>query len=113
MTYLRQIDYHPTRLPERLRDYIVVKPGPLVTPCWIWVGRTNRNGYGRCRWNGKEPVVHRVTFELLRYRIPEGRILDHECKTHCCVNPWHTEPVTHRENTLRGNAVLFKPRALT
>jgi hypothetical protein len=98
-------------LPEAVRMRIRVAPEPhpvLGTPCWLWAGRINRNGYGRVCIGGKEPVAHRVTYEHLIGPIPPRMILDHQCKTRACVNPWHTEPVTHRENTIRGNAALFR-----
>lgn len=98
-------------LPARLRDRIEVSPEPhpvLGTPCWLWTARKNRNGYGRVCIGGKEPVAHRVVYEHLVGDIPPGHILDHLCRVHPCVNPWHTEPVTVRVNTLRGDAVLFR-----
>jgi len=99
-------------LPARLRSRIDASGPPhpvLGTPCWMWLGRLNRNGYGRA-WDGeREPVVHRVVYELLVGPVPEGMILDHLCRNHPCCNPGHQEPVTYRENTLRGDAVLFRP----
>lgn len=44
-----------------------------------------------------------VTFEMMRGGIPEGLTLDHLCRVRRCVNPSHLEPVTNRENILRGN----------
>lgn len=82
----------------------------LGTPCWLWDGRLNRNGYGRCCIGGKEPVAHRAIYELLIGPIPEKHILDHKCKVRKCVNPHHMEPVTHRVNTIRGDAPLFQKR---
>ncbi len=38
-------------------------------------------------------------------QIPSGLTLDHLCRVRNCVNPAHLEPVTHRENTLRGDGV--------
>jgi hypothetical protein len=46
--------------------------------------------------------AHRYAFELLRHEVPDGLALDHLCRDHGCVNPWHLEPVTPRENVLRG-----------
>lgn len=43
--------------------------------------------------------------------IPAGMHLDHTCRNRGCVNPAHLEPVTQRENTLRGmapNAMAIK-----
>ena len=34
--------------------------------------------------------------------IPGGLVLDHLCRNVLCVNPSHLEPVTNRENILRG-----------
>lgn len=45
--------------------------------------------------------AHRVTYTLLRGRIPEGMELDHLCRNTTCVNPWHLEPVTGEENKRR------------
>jgi hypothetical protein len=39
--------------------------------------------------------------------VPDGLELDHLCRNPGCVNPDHLEPVTHKENMLRG----FNPSA--
>ena len=51
-----------------------------------------------------------------RIRIPDiadGLQIDHLCRVRCCVNPAHLEPVTPRENTLRGVGVTAKNAAKT
>ena len=50
-------------------------------------------------------MAHRVAYELLVSRIPKGLELDHLCRNPTCVNPSHLEPVTHKENALRGIGV--------
>lgn len=98
-------------LPVCLRSRISIAPDPhpiLGTPCWRWTGRLNRNGYGRVCIRGREPVAHRAAYESLIGPIPPKRILDHQCRFRACVNPWHMEPVTHKVNTLRGTATLFR-----
>lgn len=84
-----------------------------LTRCWLWGGELNRNGYGRVWWQGKRRVVHRVVYELLHGPVSRELHLDHvkeRCQHRHCCNPAHLEPVTPRENTHRGRAVLFKKR---
>lgn len=37
--------------------------------------------------------------------IPEGLELDHTCRRNNCINPFHLEAVTGRENVLKGNGI--------
>lgn len=71
--------------------------------CWEWTGRTDGAGYGRFG-NGTHGTVfaHRIAYMAVVGEIPTGKELDHLCRVRHCVNPAHLEPVTHRENTLRG-----------
>ena len=100
------------RLLRLLCHHVVPEPEPhpvLGTPCWRFTGgRTNRNGYTRVAIAGREPVAHRWLYETLIGPIPADHLLDHLCRNRWCVNVFnHTEPVTHAENTRRGEAVLF------
>jgi hypothetical protein len=72
--------------------------------CWEWLGWRDRYGYGQFR----SRRAHRVVWERLVGPIPAGLTIDHRCRNHGCVNPDHMEPVTRRENGLRG----FSPPAL-
>ena len=74
----------------------------------IYTGELNRNGYGTVRQAGKRKMVHRLLFEHFIGPIAPDHVLDHLCLVRCCCNPHHMEPVTVRENTLRGVATLFK-----
>lgn len=71
--------------------------------CWEWTASLHPSGYGQFMYVGHRPrAAHRVAYEWLRGPIPEGLVLDHLCRNRTCVNPDHLEPVTHRENILRG-----------
>lgn len=71
--------------------------------CWVWT-RSSRNGYAQIYMSSlaKTTKGHRLTYMLVKGDIPEGKVLDHLCRNKICVNPEHLEPVTTRENILRG-----------
>ena len=94
------------RLPPRFWDKVVPEP---MSGCWLWVGATNPKGYGHSskRVDGSltTSTSHRVAYIALVGSIPDGLVLDHKCRTRCCVNPDHLEPVTGTQNTLRGISI--------
>jgi hypothetical protein len=87
-------------------------PGWVVAEngCHIWTGAKRSFGYGVAyipgggRKNAKLVAVHRWRYEREVGPIPPGTELDHLCRTPACCNPAHMEPVTHRENVLRGSS---------
>jgi hypothetical protein len=75
--------------------------------CWIWKGAHSAKGvsdYGHLPVAGKTVMAHRWSYEHFVGRIPAGLTIDHLCRNTLCVNPDHLEPVSQRENTLRGTS---------
>ncbi len=71
--------------------------------CWEWAASLN-HGYGQF-WiieAGRPVAAHRVAYEMIVGPIPEGLQIDHLCRNRACVNPSHMQPVTRRENLIRG-----------
>lgn len=86
----------------------------ITDACWLWRGALTHDGYGRFRPGGpgrRAAMAHRWLYELCVSPVPEGLQLDHLCRVRHCVNPDHLEPVTSRENKLRG-IIVFSKRAL-
>lgn len=73
--------------------------------CWRWTGAISPYGYGATPWAyrpDESPRAHKVAYLALVGPIPQDLVLDHLCRHRWCVNPDHLEPVTPRENILRG-----------
>lgn len=74
--------------------------------CWGWLAHRNPKGYGRFSVTRTHHVqAHRFAYEQEVGPIPTGLTLDHLCRNRGCVNPAHLEPVTNRENVLRGETL--------
>jgi len=81
---------------------------PELGECWRMArGWNTGNGYAKVRHDGRCTVAHRAIYRRFVGEIPPGFVLDHLCRVRDCVRPAHLEPVSVRENTRRGAAVLF------
>ena len=81
--------------------------------CWLWTGAKSSAGYGSFRVGRGGVGAHRIAYELAVGPIPAGLELDHLCRVRHCVNPNHMEPVSHSENTHRGETVAASNAAKT
>jgi len=105
MSALRRIGPKPKDVRYRLLASVLVND---ETGCWEWQA-AKAHGYGSIgigsSYDGTRRIAraHRVAYEEYRGLIPEGLQLDHLCRNKGCVNPFHLEIVTARENTLRGD----------
>lgn len=72
------------------------------TGCWVWTRAKSPEGYGIAKRFGTDRMASRVAYTLFVGPIAVGLQIDHLCRNRACVNPLHLEPVTQRENLLRG-----------
>ncbi len=96
---------------------------PELGSCWMWI-ESCQKGYGSFYLNGRKVGAHRFAYELLVGPVPDGLELDHLCHNDSgcaggpcvhrrCVNPSHLEPVSHRENMIRGATFIAPNLAKT
>jgi len=67
---------------ERLWSHIVEQPDG----CMEWTGYTDRDGYGRIRFDGKVIGTHSLAWILANGPIPKGMCVLHHCDNPPCVN---------------------------
>jgi hypothetical protein len=72
-----------------------------------------RIGYGITSVGGTRRVAHRVSYELAKGPIPEGKVLRHSCDTPRCVNPEHLTPGTQADNMADRATRGRNPRGMT
>lgn len=89
---------------ERLLAKVDI-PDHAPDTCWLWQGAVDPNGYGRFYFQGRMLGAHRVAYQLLAGGVDGELDLDHLCRNRGCVRPSHLEPVTRRENLLRGDTL--------
>lgn len=84
---------------ERIEAYSNWDP---ASGCRLWTAGLFAGGYGAITVGRKTRKAHVVAYELERGRVPAGLVLDHLCRRRNCINVAHLEPVTQRENIVRG-----------
>jgi hypothetical protein len=105
--------------PERIRGdderrwwSFVDKQGPIpehrpdLGPCWLWTSYSDGLGYSMFGSGGRTVRAYSWGYKTFVGPVPPGKELDHLCRNHACVNyERHLDPVTHRENMLRGESL--------
>lgn len=81
-----RVGYGIASAPKRFWKWVVRESNE---ECWIWVGRVDKDGYGRIGVNYKMLRAHRFSYELYVGKIPPDMLVRHTCDNPPCVNPDH------------------------
>lgn len=66
--------------------------------CWEWRRMTDRKGYGRIRWGGRQRPAHRLMYEITFGEAPPALQVRHKCDNPPCINPSHLLTGTNQDN---------------
>ena len=97
-----------TKLDKLLSNVVFASNG-----CWLWTKAISEGWYGVISFDGKTYKAHKILYEIIVGPVEDGLELDHLCREPSCVNPFHLEQVTHRENILRGTGCAATNAAKT
>jgi len=68
--------------------------------CWLWTAATDQKGYGMIGIGATKTYrAHRISYEMVKGKIPDGLQMRHQCHTPACVNPDHLLVGTALQNT--------------
>lgn len=89
--------------PRQLSNFLALIGEPTTSGCRRWQGAHNERGWGKYHGTG----AHRMAYRLFIGDIPDGMTIDHVkdrgCEYRDCMTVEHMEPVTVKENVLRGD----------
>ena len=79
----------PKELVDKILSRCVWEDGPLPTPCFVWKGAKDKNGYGLIRYKNRTLRVNRIIYEATNGSILGDLLALHRCDRVACCNIEH------------------------
>ena len=104
------------RLPARFWSKVRLGPVPPhrpdLGPCWEWTASRDGKGYSKFWFEDRLWPGHLLLYVTIIGPVPPGLELDHLCRNRACLRLTHLDPVTPRENRLRGTSPAARAAAV-
>lgn len=72
-----------------------LRAGRLATPCRIWTGKVDKDGYPAV---GGAPALYVRLYEATRGPVPPGHQVHHRCQNKTCLAEDHLEDLSRSAN---------------
>lgn len=105
----RARSYTQRELVEVLEQHSIVRDTGYRSPCWLWRGYRDYEGYGKMTVKGCDTAIHRLVWELWFGAIPKGKCVLHRCDQPACWRPFHlfvgTVEDNNKDRSAKGRSV--------
>ena len=84
----------------KVKENLERKRNIRCSGCWEWTGAMLTSGYGTCKYQAKQVLVHRLSAWIYKQIPLTCEVVMHTCDNRSCFNPEHLEESTQQENML-------------